>query len=161
MFIFIISTAAIIVIPDTSVIQIIFVSPFTVLLLLFSTHWEFFTSVLADGFPLEFLSDSKSPQVSRTLLSILAGLNNTVVWTVSTRTVISNSSSFCTNSWVTVPTTSVTICKIVTFMFSSFFDSLARSRYLSHSSYSFNFTVVSWDSKVHNPECSLFFAAYY
>ena len=30
------------------------------------------------------LSDSKSPQVSRTLLSILAGLNNAVVWTVST-----------------------------------------------------------------------------
>ena len=29
------------------------------------------------------LSDSKSPQVSRTLLSILADLNNTVVWTVS------------------------------------------------------------------------------
>ena len=31
------------------------------------------------------LSDSKSPQVSRTLLSILAVLNNAVVWMVSTR----------------------------------------------------------------------------
>ena len=31
------------------------------------------------------LSDSKSPQVSRTLLSILAVLNNVVVWMVSTR----------------------------------------------------------------------------
>ena len=31
------------------------------------------------------LSDSKSPQVSRTLLSILAVLNNAVVWIVSTR----------------------------------------------------------------------------
>ena len=31
------------------------------------------------------LSDSKSPHVSRTLLSILAILNNVVVWMVSTR----------------------------------------------------------------------------
>ena len=31
------------------------------------------------------LSDSKFPQVSRTLLSILVVLNNVVVWTVSTR----------------------------------------------------------------------------
>ena len=31
------------------------------------------------------LSDSKSPQVSRTLLSILSVLNNVVVWVVSTR----------------------------------------------------------------------------
>ena len=31
------------------------------------------------------LSDSKSPQVSRTLLSILAVFNNVVVWMVSTR----------------------------------------------------------------------------
>ena len=31
------------------------------------------------------LSDSKSPQVSRTLLSILGDLNNAVVWMVSTR----------------------------------------------------------------------------
>ena len=31
------------------------------------------------------LSDSKSPQVSKTLLSILAIFNNAVVWMVSTR----------------------------------------------------------------------------
>ena len=31
------------------------------------------------------LSDNKSPQVSRTLLSILAVLNNAVIWMVSTR----------------------------------------------------------------------------
>ena len=30
-------------------------------------------------------SDSKSPQVSKTLLSTLADLNNAVVWMVSTR----------------------------------------------------------------------------
>ena len=44
---------------------------------------QFFTSALADGFSLE-LSDSKSPQVSRTRLGILAVLSNAVVWIVST-----------------------------------------------------------------------------
>ena len=39
------------------------------------------------------LSDSKSPQVSRTLLSILANLNNAVVWMVSAHPLIPNSSS--------------------------------------------------------------------
>ena len=38
-------------------------------------------------------SHSKSPQISRTLLSILVGLNNVVVWMVSTRPFISKSSS--------------------------------------------------------------------
>ena len=36
------------------------------------------------GFPLS-LSDSKSPQVSRTLFSIMAVHNNVVVWMVATR----------------------------------------------------------------------------
>ena len=39
------------------------------------------------------LSDIKSPQVSRNLLSILAVLNNVVVWMVSTRPLTSKSSS--------------------------------------------------------------------
>ena len=38
------------------------------------------------------LSDSKSPRLSRTLLSILADLNNAVIFMVSTRPPISNSS---------------------------------------------------------------------
>ena len=49
------------------------------------------------------LSDSKSPQVSRTLLSILAVLNNAVVWMVSTRLPTSKSSSPFSNPLVTVP----------------------------------------------------------
>ena len=51
-------------------------------LLLLFTSLEFFTSVLADGFSHWSLSDSKSPQVSRTRLSILAVLSNAVVWIV-------------------------------------------------------------------------------
>ena len=43
------------------------------------------------------LSDSKSPQVSRTLLSILAVLKNTVVWMVVTSPPTSKSSSSFNN----------------------------------------------------------------
>ena len=89
------------------------------------------------------LSDSKSPQVSRTLLSILAVLNNAVVWMVSTRPPISKSSSPFSNPLVTVPNAPITIVIIVTFMFHSFFNSLARSRYLSFFSHSFSFILWS------------------
>ena len=60
------------------------------------------------------LSDSKSAQVFRTLHSILAILNNVVVWMVSTK--------------AKAP---ITIGIIVTFMFLNFFNSRARSWYLS------------------------------
>ena len=62
---------------------------------------------------------------------------------VSTRPVISKSSSPCTNPLVTVPRAPITIGIIITFMFHSFFNSLARSRYLSLFSHSFNFTLWS------------------
>ena len=75
-------------------------------------------------------SDSKSSQVSRTLLSILTDFNNAIVWMVS-RPLISKSSSLWTNPLVTVPSAPVTICITVAFMFHSFFSTLARSRYLS------------------------------
>ena len=67
------------------------------------------------------LSDSKSSQVSRSLLSILADLNNVVVWIVATRPVISKSTSPCTNPLVTLPRAPITIGITVTFMFHSFF----------------------------------------
>ena len=73
------------------------------------------------------LSGSKSPQISRTLLSILADLNNAVVWIVSTRPVISKSSSPRTNPLMTVPRAPFTSCIIVTFMFPSFFNSLENN----------------------------------
>ena len=89
------------------------------------------------------LSDSKSPQVSRTLLSILADLDNTVVWMVSTHPLISKSSCPCINLLVTVSRAPTIIGISVTFMFHSFFDSLTRSRYLSFFWFSFNFTLGS------------------
>ena len=83
------------------------------------------------------LSDSKSLQVSRTLLSILNNLYNAVVWMVSTLPIIFKSlyQSFRAplNNWhhrhFYVP--------------QFFFNYLARSRYLSFLSFSFNFTLWS------------------
>ena len=77
------------------------------------------------------LSESNSPQVSRTLLSILAVFKTAVVWMVSTRPPTSKSSRSFNNPLVTLPKTPITISTIVTFMFHSFFNSVARSWYLS------------------------------
>ena len=68
------------------------------------------------------LSDNKFSKVSRTSLSILADLNNAIVWTVSTCPVISNSSSPCTNPMVTGPRVPIIIVIIITFMFYIFFS---------------------------------------
>ena len=78
----------------------------------------------------------KSPQITGSLLTLLVDLNNTVAWIVSSCSVISQSSSPCTNP--------VTIGITITFMLhSSFFSSPTRSRYLSLFLLSFSFTVVS------------------
>ena len=89
------------------------------------------------------LSDSKSPQVSRTRLRILAILSNAIIWIVSTRPPTSKSSRHFNNPLVIVPNAPITIGTIVTFMFHSFFNSLARSRYLSFFSLSFRFILWS------------------
>ena len=49
------------------------------------------------------MSDGKSPQVSRTHLSVLAILIKSVVWIVSARPLISKSSSPFSNHLVIVP----------------------------------------------------------
>ena len=84
-------------------------------------------------------SDSKSLQVFKTLLSILADLNNAVVWMFSTRPLVFKSSSLSTNWLVIVPSAPITISITVSFMFHSFFSSLARSCYLSLFPLSFSF----------------------
>ena len=89
------------------------------------------------------LSDSKSPQVSRTYLCILSVFNNAVVWMVSTRLSTSKSSRPFDNPLVTVSKAPITIGTIVTFMLHSFFNSLARSRYLSFFSHFFSFILWS------------------
>ena len=68
-------------------------------------------------------------------LSILADLNNAVVWMASTHPLISKSSSLCTNPLVMVPSVLITVSITIIFMFQSFFSSLVRSRYYYHYSY--------------------------
>ena len=98
------------------------------------------------------LSDSRSPQVSRTLLSFLAVFSDVVVWMVFTRPLIIKSSMPFNNPLVTVPKAPITVDTIVTLMCHSFFNSLARSFHI------FQFySVVSQDSKVDNFANSLFF----
>ena len=87
------------------------------------------------------LSDNKTPQVSRTLLSILTDLNKTLFWVVSFRPLIPSPLvpvpifGQCTKStsyyWYN---RLFHVCPTVFVFF--FFISLARSRYLSFSSLS-------------------------
>ena len=104
------------------------------------------------------LSDSTSPQVSRTLLSMLHDLNDSVVWMVSTQE--DESFNLCTNPFVIVPSTPVTIGITVTFMFHCcwvFFTSLAMSRHLCFFSLFFQFyPVISRNGKVY-----IFFIFYF
>ena len=90
-------------------------------------------------------SDSQSPQVSGTLLSILAVLSNAVLWIVFTHTPTSKPFRLFNNPLVTVPKAPVTIGIIITSMFHSFFNSLARSMHLSFFSHTFSF--ILWSAR--------------
>ena len=89
------------------------------------------------------LSDNKCPQVSRTPHSILAYLNDALVWMVSTRFLIFQFSCPFINPLVTVPRLPITISHRHLRVPQLFFNSLGRSRYLSFFSLSFNFTLCS------------------
>ena len=96
------------------------------------------------------LSDINSPQVSRTLFSILADLKNVIVCMVFTCPAISKSSSPFINDFVTVPEASITIGINVTFMFHSFFNSLEGRGIYPFFSPSFNFT--QWSAVTASPQ---------
>ena len=74
------------------------------------------------------LNDYKFHQVSRTLLSILVDLDNDVVWIVTIRPPISNSSSSLSKLFATVPKAPFPFGIIITIIFHSFPSSLSRSR---------------------------------
>ena len=104
------------------------------------------------------LSDSKLPQVSRTLLSILAVFNNAVVWIVSIRSPTSKSSKPFHNPFVTVPKALITIGIIVTFMFHCFFQFSSKVEVLISLFTFFQFySVINRDNKVDNFADFLFF----
>ena len=85
------------------------------------------------------MNDSKSPQVSKTLFSILVDLNSAVVWMVSAGSPISNSSNLFIRPLEIVPGASST----VTVILYSLFCSLARCKYLPVFSLSLIFTLSS------------------
>ena len=85
------------------------------------------------------LSDSKSPQVSRTLLGILTDLNNTVVWMVSFSPLISKSSCPVTKTLGLVPSAPIIIGITITSCSIVFLCSQARSKYLFLLSLLFSF----------------------
>ena len=68
------------------------------------------------------VSYSRSPQISRNLLSILAVLKIAVVWMVSIRSPTSKSSIRNSNPLVTIQKAPLTIGIIVTCKFHSFFQ---------------------------------------
>ena len=63
------------------------------------------------------LSDNKSSQVSRTLLSIQVDLSNAVVWMVSTRALKSKSYSLFINPLVTAPSIIINIIYIYIYIY--------------------------------------------
>ena len=107
------------------------------------------------------LSYSKYPQVSRTLLSILADISDAVVWMVSTRPFISKSSRPFINPLVTVPRAPIIIGINVTFEVHIFFSFLVRLRYLFFYSLSFNFTLRSAGTAKATILQVVFFVDYY
>ena len=105
------------------------------------------------------LNDRKSPQVSRTLLSILVNLNNALVLMVSTCPLISKCLTPCTNPFVTIPNALLTICITVIYVL-LLFGSLSRSTYLTLCSLSFSFTFWSAGMMKSTFQHFLFFFCY-
>ena len=76
------------------------------------------------------LSDDKSPQVSRSLLSILANLNNAVVWMVLAYSLISSSSSLLPSLWRLFQVHLLQLVSLSPSCSIVFFNSLTRSKYI-------------------------------
>ena len=95
-------------------------------------------------FPLS-LSDSKFPQVSRTLLSILTDRKDAVVWNVSFVSFVSCSPNLSSKSLRTVTSAPTIIGITVASIFYWYFSSLARSKYVSI--FSFSFTLTQWSNR--------------
>ena len=103
------------------------------------------------------LNDSKSPQVSRTILSILADLNCVVVCIVLIVTLISNSSNYLSIPVGTVPSASIIIGITVILMFHSFYFSNKVQVFISLFLL-FHFpSMVHWNGKIDYSTSSLFF----
>ena len=99
------------------IVIIIIIAHFSHQLTLMVFHWS--------------VSDSKSLQLSRTLLSTLADLNNAIVWIILVRPPMSNFSSPLSKPSGNIPSAPITFDITVTNMFHCFLCSLAISKFLS------------------------------
>ena len=110
---------------------------FIIIILLF---WEFFPTSISRWFPTGVCvkASLQSSRVSWTFLSILANLNNSGTYVVSTRHFIS--STPCTNHLLSVLRAPVLIGVAMTSMFHNYFCSLKRSCYLHLFTLSFSLT---------------------
>ena len=94
-------------------------------------HYGFFTPTLADSIHWS-LRDSKSIQISKTLLNIRADLINAVVWIVSIHPSISNSyNPFSKPLEIVLSAPFTTDFTVTLYSFDSFLSSLSRSEILS------------------------------
>ena len=89
------------------------------------------------------LSDSRSPQVFKTFLSVPADFNNAVCCMVFILPLTFNSFCLFSKPLWTVPRTPISISITIIFIFHCIFSSLERSKYLSIFSLSFIF---AWGS---------------
>ena len=117
-------------------------------------YYYSFESFSHECYPMVFhwsLSNSKSPQISRNLFCIPVDLNSAVVLTVSTRPIISQSPSPCTNTLLTVWSETITIALTVSFIqYNFFFWFLAWSWYLYLFLLSFSFSMFSVKTRKSN-----------
>ena len=88
-----------------------------------------------------FSQKSEWQRVSKTHLSILADFSRSVVKMVSIFTLLSSSPKLLSRAFGTIPSVPNTTGITVIFMFHGFFNSLARSKYLSIFSLPFIFTL--------------------
>ena len=102
------------------------------------------------------LSDSKSPLVSRTLLGILASLDNVIVWIVTTRTLISKSFNPIINPLLIVLIASISVAISITFNLRSFFQFPSKVLILLFAFFQF-YSVVRWKSIVNNSARYLYY----
>ena len=140
--------------PSVAIIIISLIIEFFTLVLMMIFHWS--------------LSDSKSPQISGILFSILADFNYAVVWMVSTCPLISKTFHPCTNPLVIVPNAPITIGITVTLMFHSFllffffFQFCSKDQvFISLFAYLQFYPVVSRNGQVHYSVGSLIYFFYF
>ena len=108
---------------------------------------KFFITVLTGVLSLE--SDSNAPQISWTLLNVMADFCCTTIWMVSILPLIFSSPSLFSRFLGNVPRAPTTIVNIVAFKFHNFFSSLTKCKYFSCFLPSFTFTLWLWKGKIH------------